>query len=288
MPAIAMTIVTIAAIPSSVMIVRRGVRRTLRRGRLDRAPPGIRRSLTSQASPLLRAARAPTWIASIGDTRSARQTGNGGGGERQHETERRALDEHAGLERGLHDRQREELVHDAREPCVGGEADGDAEHHADDRDLRTKQERTARQRPWRDAQRHADPDLAALRLDGAADQIERGERGRSQHQEGEDVEHLLIALRVLVDHPVRRLVGARGDGEARRWDGRAQGPRDLRLHGCCVGAGTQAQQELADPSGPAGEHLDRRQAVRRVTANVDSAPKSAPGAVTTKYSGART
>ncbi len=75
MPAIAMTIVTIAAIPSSVMIVRRGVRRTLRRGRLDRAPPGIRRPLTSQASPLLRAARAPTWIASIGDTRSARQTG---------------------------------------------------------------------------------------------------------------------------------------------------------------------------------------------------------------------
>ena len=74
-PASAITIVTTAPIPRSVISVRRGVRRTLRSGRLASAPPGTRTPRTSHARPLLRAARAPTRIASIGVTRSARQTG---------------------------------------------------------------------------------------------------------------------------------------------------------------------------------------------------------------------
>ena len=73
-PASAMTIVTTAPIPSSVMSVRRGVRRTLRSGRLRQAAPGQRaRPAPSTRGRCCVAARAPTRIASTGVTRSARQ-----------------------------------------------------------------------------------------------------------------------------------------------------------------------------------------------------------------------
>jgi hypothetical protein len=132
----------------------------------------------------------------------------------QRQPQRRALDVQVRLEAGACDGQREELLHDAREPRVGGEADRDAEDDTGDRDLRAQQQRAAGERPRRHAERHADADLTALRFDRAADEVEGGERGRTEQQEREDVEHLLVALGVLVDQPMRGLLIARGEGEA--------------------------------------------------------------------------
>ena len=73
------------------------------------------------------------------------------------------------MEARPHDREREELIHDAGEPGVGRESHRDAERDPGDGDLGAEQERAARERARRDAERHADPDLAALGLDGAAD-----------------------------------------------------------------------------------------------------------------------
>jgi hypothetical protein len=48
--------------------------------------------------------------------------------------------------------------------------------HPQQRDLAPEQERPERQRAPPDAERHPDPDLAPLRLDAPADEIERRER----------------------------------------------------------------------------------------------------------------
>ena len=82
------------------MSVRRGVRSTLRSGRFARLPPGTRTPLSSQARPLLRAARAPTRIASTGATRTARHTGTAVASSGSASPERCALDVQVRLEAG--------------------------------------------------------------------------------------------------------------------------------------------------------------------------------------------
>ena len=83
-----------------------------------------------------------------------------------------------------------------------------------------------------------DADLAALRLDDPAGQVEGGERRAGQDQVGEDLEQLLVALGVLVEDAMGRLVG-----EGRHL-GTRHGPGERRPELACepapVGSGLAA------------------------------------------------
>ena len=245
-PDMARTSVTIAPMPSSVSSVRRGVRRTLRSGRLASAPPGSRRPLTSHARPLLRAALAPTRMASTGTTRTARHTGRAAASSGSPARARRPAGRGPPGSSSRTTGSGKNSFMIAAQPLAGGEPDGDPQRHAGERDLRAEQERAPRERAWLDPEGHADPDLAPLRLDRAADQVERRKRRRAEHQHGEDVEHLLVALGVLVDHPVRGLVVARREREPRVRQRGLQRPAELGADGGRIGAVAQSQHELID------------------------------------------
>ena len=53
-----------------------------------------------------------------------------------------------------------------------------------------------------------------MRLDHPADEVEGGEGGAGQEQPGEDVDHPLVAVGVLVEDAVDVLVCLAGDGYA--------------------------------------------------------------------------
>ncbi len=133
---------------------------------------------------------------------------------RQRHADGGADEEAPGQERRVVDRQRQDRLQQRPEDERQQVADHDPEHGAEHGDLRPHEDRAQRQARRRDAERHADPDLAPLGLHGPADQVVRGQRGAEQHERREDDVDLLVALRVLVEEAVGLLVDALRDGHA--------------------------------------------------------------------------
>ena len=165
------------------------------------------------------------------------------------------MGEHSELHRRPEHRQGEERLHHRAQPRVGGESGRDSERDPQNSHLAAEQQRSQRERARSRAERHPDPDLAALRLDRAADEIERGERRRSEQQRGEDVHHLLIAFGVLVEQATRGLLAAGGERESGAWHYVSQRAVELGLDLRERGAALDSEDELVDPAVLAAQRL---------------------------------
>ena len=166
-----------------------------------------------------------------GDGRDAdgAEDGVGGGEERDGEAERGGARVDARQQRRLPGGKREEVLQGAAEEPVEDEADADPDGDAEQRDLGGEEQGADRELRRGDAERHPDPDLAPLRLDDAADEVEGGESGAREEQPGEHVDHPLVAAGVLVEDAVDVLVGLAGDRDADVREPRRQGLPQLAL-----------------------------------------------------------
>ena len=172
-----------AASPSAVQAdVRRGVRTTLRNGIRATLRPGRGIRPARDTSGLERAAagtdldRLDRGHADAAEHRVQRRD------ERDDEADDRAAGVDARLERRQGDGERQQVGEDAAEPSAGDESDADAEHHPEQRDLGGEQQRPDRKPRRGSAERHADADLAPLRLDDPGDEVE-GAEGRAEQDE---------------------------------------------------------------------------------------------------------
>ena len=175
---------TTAPMPSTVSRVRRGARSTLRSGIWAMLDPGSGRRLASSgARPLPRAERKPARIASTGVTPQAAPDRDRGGEERQHQADRGAAGRRRRARSGVRitgsgSRSSSDAAEDLSRRSAARRATPSSD--AEQRDLHAQQQRPDRQLARRDAERHADADLAPLRLDDAARQVEGGERGAGE------------------------------------------------------------------------------------------------------------
>ena len=170
-----------------------------------------------------------------------------------------ADEEAPGQERRVVDRQRQDGLQERSEDERQQVADHDPEHGPEHGDLRAHEDRAQRQARRRDAERHADPDLAPLGLHGAADQVVRGQRGAEQHERREDDVDLLVALRVLVEQAVGLLVDALRDGHADAGKRGGEGPPQLRRELRVAHPGRPAHDDLVHLVRAAGDPLRRPQ-----------------------------
>ena len=157
-----------------------------------------------------------------------------------------------------------------------------ARSDAGERDLGAEQQRPDRKLAGRHSERHP-VDLPPLGLDDAGRQVEGGEGG-GEDQQGEDVEELLVALRVLVEDAVRRLVverrhvgaeGAAGDGVLELGPDRGR-----------IGPLAQRDDDVVDGGRTSGQVLGGGQRGEEDGEARLAPPKSPPpGRVRRKYSG---
>ena len=135
-------------------------------------------------------------------------------GEGQQEPGRGHAREQPELERRLPHRERQERGQHSSHELADQQPHADAEHHPQERDLRANQQRPERHPGRRRAQRHRHADLTPLGLDHAAGQVERRKGGAQEQGGAEDVPELPVALRVLCDGQVRKVVLGDHDRDA--------------------------------------------------------------------------
>lgn len=104
---------------------------------------------------------------------------------------------------------------------------------------------------------HPDPDLAPLCLDDSGRQVEGGEGGTGEDQDGKDVEHLLVAAGVLVEDAVGGVVGQHRHFAAEA--GAGEGALQLAAHGGHAGPVAQSHHGVVDLRRAAGDPLCRPQ-----------------------------
>ena len=199
--------------PTTVMSVRRGVRARLRSGSRTSSPPGTRRWRNRAVAPAAGRAAVP------GADRLDRGDGHGAP-DREHPastgstTAAPLQHEQPGREGRARTRQREVVPEQALDQLGQADADRHREQRPQHADLQTERERPEREHARRGAECHADPDLAALRLDDPADEVERRQRGAEDQQDREGAVGLLVVGGVAVEDPRDDLVGASGDRRA--------------------------------------------------------------------------
>ena len=148
-----------------------------------------------------------------------------------------------------------------------------------ERDLGGEEQRADREASGPDAERHPDPDLAPLRLDDPADEVEGGECGAEQDEQPRRRCRSSGRLGVLVEDPVGLLVGLAGDRRRPRRAAtrRTRGAARASSRGSLSRA--RADDELVHVAGGSGEPLRGLQ--RRVEHGVarGPGPKSSAGPV---------
>ena len=206
---------------------------------------------------LLLAVRWPVRMASIGSTRSARQTGSALAAIGITHPERGSLRVDAELERCAVFGQGQERLEEIPERVAHDQSDHDTGDCAEHRNLHADQQRPDRELTPGHTQGHPDADLSALRLDDPTDQIERRQRGRDEHQRRECVPEPLVVVDVLVQDSHRVRVVASGHGTAHSQIGDRVG--ELRLDRVPIGSINDREDDVVDHSRMPADVLRRRQ-----------------------------
>ena len=174
-------------------------------------------------------------------------------GEGQQEPGRGHAREQPELERRLPHRERQERGQHSSHQLADQQPYANAEHHPQERDLRANQQRPERHPGRRRAQRHRHADLTPLGLDHAAGQVERRKGGAQEQGGAEDVPELPVALRVLCDGQVRKVVLGDHDRDSEVVERRFQ----LIYHDVRVGRVDQRENEVVDDVIPSAQPLRR-------------------------------
>ena len=138
----------------------------------------------------------------------------------------------------------QERLEQVPEGVADQEPDAESGDRAQHRDLHADQHRADGELWPRNAERHPDPDLAALGLDDPVDQVERSERGGEQDECRQGVPEALVVVDVLVQHPDGIGVLAGRDGGAHPEPGDRFG--ELGFDRIPVGAVDQHEDSIVD------------------------------------------